>query len=194
MSTPADRLTQLQKELDTLRQIQTQEDYDEGARLHAEKNAPWVNGMYSHLKFPPYEFKMHPKSLYGVNYGPCRKALQDAEGMLVSGNDMSRELAIKGAQRDLDACVVVARSAEDEAIKVGQGWCVGIKEAEARRLGMENEIATQAAHLNYEDRNLTGAALAERELADDLSEGHLVDVTGTLEKAKARKARQTVSV
>lgn len=180
--------------LNALQQIKTQEDFDEGARLHAEKNAPWVNGMYSHLKFPAYEYREYPKAMYRHDYGQAVRELGAAQALLVSGTDLSRDLAIKDAQRKVDDCVCVVQTPEQERLQRGQGWGATPAEAEQIRQMREAEEATQAAHLAYEDRRLTGPALAERELADELAEGHLVDVTGTLAKARGRKPRGTVAV
>lgn len=196
MSTTADRLTQLQHELDTLKQIQTQEEFDEGARLHAEKNAPWVNGMYSHLKFPPYVYQEYPRMMYHVDYGAAKRELEAAH-LMHTGNDPQRaslkNRAIEDATRQIDLVARRVETAEDERRLDAGVWARTPDQAEALRLRNENEIAVQAAHLNYEDRNLTGPALAERERADDLSDGHLVDVTATLKDAKARKPRATVT-
>ena len=187
MATTADRLTQLQKELEALRAIQTQEDFDEGARLHAEKNAPWVSGMYSHLKFPVYQYREFPKVLYHTDYRAAKQAWDAAHTMLVSGNDQSRELAIKAATREIDKTVVTVSDKNEEARYLASGdWAVTPAAAEERRIANDNALAVEAAHLNYEDRNLTGAALAERERADDMSDGHLVDVTATLARHRGR--------
>lgn len=189
MSTTADRLSQLQHELDALKQIQTQEEFDEGARLHAEKNAPWINGMYSHLKFPPYEYKPYPRMMYHIGYAAARREL-DAAHAMHTGNDPQlasvKNRAIEDATRHIDR-VTKRVETEEEERRLNDQWARTPPEAEARRLAAENDLAVEAAHLNYEDRNLTGPALAERERADDLSDGHLVDVTATLKKAKREK-------
>lgn len=196
MSTTADRLTQLQHELDTLKQIQTQEEFDEGARLHAEKNAPWISGMYSHLKFPPYKYEAYPRLMYHIGYAEAKRELEAAQAMHV-GNDPQlnslRNRAIEDATKHIDLVTKRVETEADER-RLDDRWARTPTEADARRLAIENDLAVQAAHLNYEDRNLTGAALAERERADELADGHLVDVTGTLAKAKARKPRATVTV
>lgn len=185
MSTVSDRLAQLQKELDALQQQQTQEDFDEGARLHTEKNAPWVSGMYSHLKFPPYQYREYPRAMYHLGYAAAKREWDAAHSMIVAGNDLSRELAIREANREIDKFVCTVQNETEERALDGN-WARTPPAAEAKRLALEAEMATAAGHLNYEDRNLTGPALAERELADELSDGHLTDVTETLKKARGR--------
>lgn len=186
MSSTADRLTQLAKELEALKAIQTQEDYDEGARLHAEKNAPWVNGMYSHLKFPPYVFVAYPAAMYHVDFAAAYRDWM-LTGSALYESEKERTNAIEAATRALDKCVKKVEN-EAEAQQLGALWAPTPQEAEARRLAIARDLEVNAAHLNYEDRNLTGPALAERELADEVSDGHLVDVTETLKKHKGRKA------
>lgn len=195
MQTTSDRLSQLQQELDALKQVQTQEDFDEGARLHMQKNAPWVSGMYSHLPdsvlHPHYVYKPYPKALYHVNYAAKLRLVQEANSMLVSGSDMSRELAVQRAMAELDQCVCKVDHEGDERLRLGSGtWAAGPNEAEALRLKREADLATQAGHLNYDDRNLIGKAKEERDEADALAEDHLVDVTATLKHAR-RPKRET---
>jgi hypothetical protein len=194
MSTTADRLTQLQKELEALKAIQTQEDFDEGARLHVEKNAPWVNGMYSHLKFPAYQYREFPKMLYDEQYEAACLAYEHALRMPARGSDdTEREVALRQAQRAKDEhSVTVGSVAEQE--RLGRGWYESPTAAVAAVQARAREIEVAAAHLNYEDRNLTGAALEEREAADAVSDGHLVDVTATLQKHRGGRPKKSVSV
>lgn len=175
MSQLDQRLAALQKELDALSRIKTQEDFDEGARLHAEKNAPWVNGMYSHLRFDPYVYQEYPKALYRPEFLGAMQEVQDAK-RLPGVTDTERQAGVKEAERILAQYVCLVTDASDELLRKGQGWHNSPDAAVAAHKAEQDEIAVQAAHLAYEDRNLGELAKRERDAADDASEGHLVEV------------------
>ena len=40
----------------------------DGATLHNEKNAPWVNGMYSNYRAPAYVHQDYPKTLFTADW------------------------------------------------------------------------------------------------------------------------------
>lgn len=175
MSELDDRLKRLREELDALSRIKTQEDYDEGARLHNEKNAPWVSGMYSHLRFDPYVYQEYPKAMYSPDFLQARTEAHNAR-FLSGVTDQERQEAIKEAERILAMQTALVTDAGGEAIQAGKGWAETPEKAVAKRKAAEDEIAVQAAHLAYEDRNLGEKARAERDAADAASEGHLVEV------------------
>jgi len=188
MSERDDQLRSLQEQLDALKRIKTAEDFDEGARLHAEKNAPWINGPYSHLRFEPYVFTEYPKALYRPDFQAARQAVEDAR-MLRGVTDNERREAIVAAEADLAKECCLVSDASEERLRKGQGWYLTIQDALDARKAAEDEIAVQAAHLAYEDRHLGELARREREAADAASEGHLVEVP--IKRGPGRPKRET---
>lgn len=175
MSALDDELKILRERLDALAQIKTQEDFDEGARLHNEKNAPWVSGMYSHLRFEPYEYKEYPKAMYGPDFMEARKEVHNAR-YLSGVTDQERQEAVKEAERVMNLHVALVTDVTAERQRASFGWNAVPEQAAAHHVKVADELALQAAHLAYEDRHLGEAATRERDAADDASEGHLVDV------------------
>lgn len=183
MSQLDERLNALQKELDALSRIKTQEDFDEGARLHNAKNAPWVSGMYSHLldhngrllSEPPYVHQEYPKALYRPEFLQAAQEVQDAK-RLPGVTDAERQAGVKEAERILNQFCCLAVDEADERLRVGMGWHASPDAAKAAEVRANDELAVQAAHLAYEDRNLGDKARRERDAADDASDGHLVEV------------------
>lgn len=158
-----------------LQRIKTQEDFDEGARLHNEKNAPWVSGMYSHLRFEPYVYQEYPKAVYSPDFLEARKERHSAQ--YLSGlSDQDRQSAIKEADRVVALHCALVQNASEERQRASFGWDPDPEKAAARKVAAENELAVQAAHLAYEDRHLGELAQRERDAADEASEGHLVEV------------------
>ena len=183
-------LNDLNAKLDALQKVKTQEDFDEGARLHREKNAPWISGPYTHLGpavlNPPYTFKMYPKAVYHPDYNDARKAVNDAYGMPAYGSDEAeRKKAIYLAEKWLEQTTKKVNNEAEHNLVRGT-WFDTPTEAQAAKVDAQRETAVQAAHLAYEDRHLGDVAKREREEADELADDHLVDVTQTL-KAKKRK-------
>lgn len=88
----------------------------------------------------------------------------------------------------LDGSDRIVRSAEEHQ-RAGECY-ESPEEAKDAKNKADELLAAEAAHLAYEDRNLTGKAKAEREAADALAEDHLVDVQGVLKGQKAREVRQ----
>ena len=187
MSELDDRLRRLREELDALSRIKTQEDYDEGARLHAEKNAPWVSGMYSHLRFDPYTYQEYPKAMYAPDFLMAKREAHHAR-FLTGVTDQERQEAIKEAERILAQQTCLAADAADERMRAGQGWALTPEAAAAQQKQAEHELAVQAAHLAYEDRHLGDKARREREAADEAAEGHLVEVPVKRGRPKASVA------
>lgn len=187
MSTTADQIKELRDRLDALAQVQTQEEFDEGARLHNLKNAPWVSGMYSHLPHdvlhPRYAFQAYPAAMYHVGYAAAMRQVEEANGMRVAGSDMSRDLAIKGAMAELDKYICIAKTEAEERMRLGSGlWASSPDAAETLRLQLEADRATAAGHLAYENRNLIGKAKEELDAADAAADDHLVDVPAPKKK------------
>lgn len=175
MSELEDRLRRLREELDALSRIKTQEDFDEGARLHTEKNAPWVSGMYSHLRFDPYVYQEYPKAMYAPDFLTAKREVHNAR-YLSGVTDQERQEAIKEAERLLAMHSCLVQDGAEERLRLGQGWDLTPEAAAAQQQRAEDALAVQAAHLAYEDRHLGDKASAEREAADAASEGHLVEV------------------
>ena len=175
MSQLDDRLKALQRELDALSRIKTQEDFDEGARLHMEKNAPWVAGQYTHLRFDPYVHQDFPSAMHSPGFLQAVQDVRDAQ-RLPGVTDAERQAGVKEAQRILEGHCCLVRDEAEMRQREGMGWHADPVKAKANTAKAENELAVQAAHLAYEDRHLGDLARREREEADDASEGHLVEV------------------
>jgi len=174
----AERLRKLQEELDFLKTQKTQEEFDEGARLHNEKNAPWINGQYSSMKFPPYVFRAFPRMLYNEQYEDA--CLQLAAAARVPGRgaeDSEREEALRVAERaKRDATCTVANEAELER-RIGSGdWYLSPLEAYGGKQKRIEALATQAAHRAHDDRNMGELAKQEIEAFDDAAENFVAEI------------------
>lgn len=187
-----ERLRRLEMELEALQRIKTQEDFDDGARLHALHNAPWVKGQYSHLEFKPYVHQAFPMAIYGVGYLEARRAYEEAEMIPAFGmNDVERKQAIMLAERALDRCVKKVGSEGElrQYLKTGE-WFESPAELVARADGLQRDIEQAAAHRAYEDRNMGEGAKRELEAYDDAAD-HFV--THIPERPKAPKARRVTT-
>jgi hypothetical protein len=162
------RLRRLQEELDALKKIETQEEFDEGARLHAEHNAPWVKGQYSHLKFPPYVFQEFPKMLYSLDYEPACVALAQAHMIPGRGSeDDERSAAITVAERRKRDAIRVVKSQHEQEVARREFWYFSPNEAVEAKKRLQHDIEVAEAHRHYEDRNLGEQAKAEAEAFDE---------------------------
>lgn len=172
MSELSARLAQLEAELSALKQIKTQEDFDEGARLHAEKNAPWVNGMYSDMKFPPYQYKPFPKMLYGIDYEPATLALDQAHLIPAWGtDDREQKKAIAEAQRRQSLATRIVQTEIEYADAKNSGhWFDTPGDAVASVKAAHDALAVGQAHREYEDRNMGEGARREMRAVDDAAD------------------------
>lgn len=169
-----------------LQSVQNEMDKQQGAILHAEKNAPWIDGgrYKDALKMLPPNPSLvgrpvpYPKMLYSVDYAPAQReylaALRYRERRDEPG---TRDEMIKQAEAAMQAATKEVHSAEDEAHWTSTGlWAptvAGAADAEERR---QRAIADAAAESRHADRRLSPAALAERTAAEDAHDGHLVEV------------------
>lgn len=169
-----------------LQSVQDEMDKQQGAILHAEKNAPWVDGgrYRDALKtLPPNPSLLgrpqpYPKLLYSVDYGPAQRDYQDALRYRERRDEPgTRDELIKRAEAAMAAATKEVANAADEARWTETGlWATtvqGAVEAEERR---QRAIADAAAESRHADRRLSPAALAERTAAEDAHDGHLVEV------------------
>lgn len=160
------RLKRLQEELDLLKKIETQEDFDEGARLHAEKNAPWVNGPYSHLRFEPYVFQEFPKMLYSLDYEPACLAVDQAYMIYGRGSeDNERNAAITLAEKRKREATRIVRSRQEQHSAVG--WFESPTAAVDAKQQLQRDIEVAEAHRHYDDRNLGEVAAREANAFDE---------------------------
>lgn len=161
-------LKELRERLDLLQKIETQEDFDEGARLHAEKNAPWVHGQYSDLKFEPYVFRAYPRMLYNLDYAPACLAYEQALIVPGRGSDEGvRQHAVTAAlRRKTEATKIVPNAAEHAGAQT-RNWYDSPDLAAAAAKAVEQERYVQQGHREYEDRNLGELAKAEATAYDD---------------------------
>lgn len=169
------QLAKLKRALDDL----GKPDPDAGARLHAEKNSPAVSGLYSELRFPPYEYREFPRMVYHAEYLDARTQLDLAQRMILPrGEDQAKEAAIKTAERRLKECTRIVQS-DDEMRTLGSLWGLTPDEAKGKKEGYERDIAQAAAEAAYDDRRLGDLAKRERDAIDADHEGHLVEVPET---------------
>lgn len=147
----------------------------DGATLHAEKNAPWVNGAYSHLRFPPYEFHPYPKMLFTADWVRCNEEYQNALRYRPRHRDEDIQSLVADAFAAREACTRTVQTPEDEAA-LGSEWAESPKLAVENRERLARQMAEAAAVSTYDDRRMGPLAQAEREAADAASEHHLVEV------------------
>jgi hypothetical protein len=191
-------MTALTTKLDTLRGIKTQEQFDEGARLHAAKNAPWVSGPYSHLPpevlNPKWVYKEFPRMVYDAHYEQaCRD--YDAAWMIPARGteDHERATALMLAQRAKDTHSKIVRSQAELDALAGVFYtspAEAVKAAQAR----EAEIATIAAHRAYEDRLMGERAKAEIDAFDERAEAHVPVIPETPRKKVGRPKKAADAV
>ena len=82
----------------------------------------------------------------------------------------------------------VAMDAVDQAFQEAHGFVAGGKGAAAARYdAMQQEMAVLAAHRNYEDRNMSEAALAESNAAEQASSKHLAVIPEAPRRGRPRK-------
>ena len=188
-----DALKALQAQLDELRKVTTQEDYDEGARLHAKHNAPWVRGQYSHLEFAPYVFKAYPKMVYSAGYEPA--CLEYDQACMIPGRgteDNGRGIAMILAQRKKDASVRIVQTAQEHAALPSGVWFETPSDAVAHIAALKQDIAVAAAHREYEDRNLGEAAKAEMHAYDDATDAFVGEIPETpIRRGPGRPRKET---
>lgn len=155
--------------------------------LHDAKNAPWVNGEYAHLLDahghlkgqPPYVHQAYPKMLYSAGYTKAAAAYVNARGMRAKrGDDEEREYLIAVALQARDDCTRTVHDPGEQAA-LGPMWCETPAEAAAAQEKLELDIARAAAESNFDDRNMGELAKREREVIDENSDGHLVEVAQT---------------
>lgn len=167
---------------------------DDGARLHAEKNAPWINGAYSHLRFPApalpgtAEFQPYPKTLFNGDYARADEQYRNALRLRARrGADADVLDILREAQQVRDECMRTVANVDEENI-LGPHWQETPAKALAMREQLERSVAQAAAESAFDDRTLGALARRERETADAASEGHLVEVPRTPIAPKTKKA------
>jgi hypothetical protein len=165
----------------------------EGKALHDAKNAPWVNGMYSKLKFPPYTHREYPKMVYGPGYlTACQRYEQVVRTRVKQDQQQDYTVWMADAQRDKDEQTRIVHSQKDwEAL--GALWCATPQAAVQAEADLQMAVATAAAESAYADKNMGARATAERERFDAQAEEHVVDVPAPAMPAhQKRKAPQSV--
>lgn len=191
MSELSDRLSALEKELDALRRIKTQEDFDEGARLHTEKNAPWVKGQYSDIKFPPYQYRPFPRMVYTDQYEAACQAYDQAALIPAHGtDDRARAQAMKAAERAKDTASRIVQS-QAEWAALGPRWFESPTAAVADTKRRDEERAVAQAHREYEDRNLGEPAKREAQAFDDAAEDFTPEIPTTKGRLKPTAKTKT---
>ncbi len=164
--------------LEEIRRRDLIEAAEAGAKLHNEKNAPWVSGQYTHLagKFPPYVYREFPKMLYGVGYLEACELLERVE----------REFVRKDEQQDHEARIEHARrmkasftrTVRDEGEQAGLGvyWVEKPSDLKTAKQRLEDDVALASAESNFDDRNMSESAKAEREALEDQANDFVTEV------------------
>jgi hypothetical protein len=166
------------------------DDTPDGAVLHAEKNAPWVNGMYSSYRAPAYVHQPYPKWLFNAQW--LRADEQWRNALTLRGRrgreQDETERIIADATAARDACMRLVQNADEERL-LGSTWCETPQKAVEAQEAHDRAIAAAAAESNWDDRLMSPAAKAERDAADAASDGHLVEVPRTPVKRSHNKKR-----
>lgn|SRR5262245_2118633 len=187
----------LLSKLDFLKMVKTQEEYDEGARLHALKNSPWASGPYSHLPHevlhPPYVFREFPMAVYDCEYEAAVLELDQARQIPAWGtDDAQRAMAIKLAETKMGKhCRKIHTTAELEA---GKGvWFRTPREAVEAKQAQQKEIGVLAAHRAYEDRNMSPLAQAEIDAFDEAADEHVTVIPEKKRPGRRKKVHVPVT-
>lgn len=160
---------------------------DLGAQLHAEKNAPWINGTYSHLKFPPFRPAEFPKMLYHPSYGDARKAYDAALRIPARGTeDGARAQALLEANRALQEAMCIVNDEDEQRAREG-AWYETPTEAETAKGLLADAVAQAAAESSYRDRHMSPAAKEERAAFDAQAEDHVIDIPAPTKRKYVRK-------
>lgn len=167
MSDLSQQLATLKAQIDALSKIQTQEQYDEGQRLHNAKNAPWVHGPYSDLTFPPYQFRKFPQMVYSAGYLDAVRAYEEAQMVPARGSeDQARSLAILKAERLKVETIKTVHDADELERALSTGWYETPNGAAEAKQAAQDAIALAAAERAYDDRNMGEKAQAEIDAFD----------------------------
>lgn len=178
-------VAKLRLELDALQKVKTQEEFDEGARLHHEKNAPWANGPYTHLLdpagrlkgAPPYVHQAFPRMLYHADYEAACLAWDDAWRIPARGDDdAQRADALRVAERRKQLATCVVQSDAEMDGRLSRGWFISSTAAVAAKKAELDELAVQAAHRAYDDRNMGDQAKREIEAVDDAADTFVAEI------------------
>lgn len=168
MSERTDELKLLRERLDFLQKIDTQEDFDEGARLHNAKNAPWVHGQYSDMKFEPYVYKPYPRMLYNGEYDVACVEYENALILPARGSEEgARQHAIAAALRKKQNATCTVQDESEHAARKTRGWFDSPTEAVEMMKAVEHERFIQQAHREFEDKGLSEPARREATAFDD---------------------------
>lgn len=191
MSDLSQQLAALRAQLDALSKIKTQEDFDEGARLHNAKNAPWVKGPYSDLIFPPYRYQQFPQMVYSASYLDAVQAYEEALMVPARGSeDNARSLAILKAERKKLEAVKTVHDGDELARALATGWYEGPEGAAKAKQAAQDAIALAAAERAYDDRNMGEKAKAEIDAFDEQSD----DFVAVIPERKKPGPRAKVTV
>jgi hypothetical protein len=148
-----------------------------GKALHDAKNAPWINGMYSKLVFPKYEYRAFPKMLFNAGYvTACEKYERVVRMRIRQDQQQDYIVWLADAQRDKDEATKTVRDARELEMAWAQGWRESPQAAVDWQKALDAEIAQAAAESAYADRHMGEKAKAERERFDERADEHVVDV------------------
>lgn len=185
------RLERLRSELDALQRIKTQEDYDEGNRLHELHNAPWRKGPYSHMEFPTYKYREYPRMLYGLKYEAATLAVDEAYAMPAGSVDRDniRKEAILRAEKAQRAQTKIIGSEAELRKLPADTWFLSPTEVVERLAADQRRLETAAGHRAYEDRNMSAKAKREIDAHDDAAEDFIAEIPRRRVAPKGKRVR-----
>ena len=149
-------------------------------RLHFLKNRPeppTINGL--ELSFPPYAFRPYPQAMYGPWSDEAKlKALRTVARQREL--DLNDEYDYREAESHIAAFDTrLVQTDRECADWLAKGWADepgGVKSATER---LEQDIATAAAHRNWDDRQMSPAAKAEADAVEAAREDFVPEVPET---------------
>lgn len=167
-----------------LKLVQDEMDKQQGERLHNEKNAPWAPGGYYEkaLKnIPKYVHREYPKMLYSAEYATAQRDYEAAHRFRERRDEPGvRDEMMRRAESEMkNACRTVETDAEERRCRETGLWALTPQGALELEEARQQAMARAAAEAAYDDRRLSAAAQAERQVADDASDGHLIEVPET---------------
>jgi hypothetical protein len=119
-------------------------------------------------------FERFPMMLYHTQEHPISHRHEVAIAEDVISLDKTR--VILDAQAFNSSCQMTVNNEEELERAKRDGWCESQAEAVAWREQWVARLATEAAHRNYDDRNMSDKAKAEAEKAELAIPGHVAEI------------------
>lgn len=132
-------------------------------------------------------FEMYPRMLYRAQENPLSGKFQAMLQRDVISAD--RTMVILSAEQFNTSCQMTVGNEEEYQRAKRDGWCHSPREAEAWHEAEIDRIAQEAAHRNYDDRNMSPAA--QREIEAAVAESEANHVPEIKAKRTYRRRQQT---